>query len=96
MEIDPDNEWFEESLLDVTPEECLKKFNDYRRPDERKRKLIAAIPIHRELPHVWIKHSLVTEKGGYDRYRCRRCGMFGKRHSLSALVVPDKKGPYKS
>lgn len=43
------------------------------------------------LKHDWQKFSLVTEKGGYDIYRCSTCGAKGKRFGLSSIVTPDKK-----
>lgn len=95
--IDPDLEWLEESCLDITPEECLQNFNNSLRPGEQTRQLIAAFPIKKDIPkeHEWEKYSLVTEIGGYDRYRCKKCGMFGKRYGLSDFIIPDKKGPCK-
>ena len=96
--INPDLEWMEECFLNVTPEECIEKFNCGLRPGEKARQLIAAIPINKNKsykPHSWKKQSLVTERCGYDRYRCRECGVFGKRHGLNSFVVPDKKGPCK-
>jgi len=65
------------------------------KPGEKARQLIAAIPINKNKSHTWAKYSLVTEKGGYDRYRCSVCGAFGKRHGLSSFVIPDKKGQCK-
>ena len=43
------------------------------------------------LKHTWEKFSLVTEKGGYDIYRCSTCGAKGKRFGLSSTVTPDKR-----
>lgn len=41
--------------------------------------------------HTWQKHSLVTQKGGYDVYKCATCGATGKRHGLSAHITPDRR-----
>ena len=40
--------------------------------------------------HDWQKTSLVTERGGYDRYTCSKCGATGKRWGLSEYITPDK------
>jgi len=37
--------------------------------------------------HDWEKISLVTEKGGYDKMKCRRCGAEGKRYGLGQSGV---------
>ncbi len=42
--------------------------------------------------HDWEKLSLFTEKGGYDRMRCRNCYATGKRYGLGQFGVKvDKK-----
>lgn len=41
--------------------------------------------------HNWKKKSLITEKGGYDRYECSICHATGKRYGLSQYVTADKK-----
>lgn len=46
------------------------------------------------LRHDWKKINLVTiSKRGrlYDAYRCKRCGITGKRFGLDDIVVRDKK-----
>lgn len=42
-------------------------------------------------PHDWGKTSLVTELGGYDKYKCKVCGITGKRHGLSSCITRDAK-----
>lgn len=32
--------------------------------------------------HEWGKSSLVTEKGGYDKMKCKNCGATGKRYGM--------------
>lgn len=32
--------------------------------------------------HQWDKTSLVTEAGGYDRMKCEKCGITGKRYGV--------------
>ena len=44
--------------------------------------------------HSFDKSSLVTEKGGFDYYTCKGCGLKGKRFGLNdyiELVRPSKK-----
>lgn len=41
--------------------------------------------------HDWEKSCLVTQKGGFDTYRCKTCGITGKRHGLRPNVVRDTK-----
>lgn len=63
-------------------------FNSYRKPGEKERMLVSVSPIEAteeaNLPHDWGKVSLMTEKGGYDKMRCKRCGVTGKRYGLGA------------
>lgn len=89
-----ENEWEEEMCLDCDPQLMIDHFNATRNATELERIIVAAIPIIKDAPkpHTWKKHSLVTEAGGYDRYRCKVCGAFGKRHGLSDFITPDKKG----
>lgn len=42
--------------------------------------------------HDWGKSSLVTEKGGYDKMKCKNCGATGRRYGTGTNgVVPDAK-----
>ena len=87
--------WWEESWLDCTPEEMMKRFNETLRLGERARKIID----YEELegvnkPHTWRKSNLVTQiKNGqqFDSYKCEICGVTGKRFTLSGGVTLDKK-----
>jgi len=99
------NAWDEDMNVsvgdDVTAEEHGRKiidsFNNSLRPFEKPRVFISARELGTEenikvpLMHTWSKKSLVTEKGGFDKYICTTCGFMGKRHGVSATVVVDKK-----
>ena len=81
--------WTEEwNTGDEAPQEYADRIIDYfnrtLRPGYEPRKLIGwdAGEHDVELQHNWIKTSLVTEVGGYDKMRCQRCGATGKRHGL--------------
>jgi len=44
--------------------------------------------------HKWEKVNLVTidgKDGMYDKYRCTRCGITGKRFGLSNTIRRDKR-----
>lgn len=74
--------------------ETIANFNRTLRTGEKARRVIltevAESDKKAELKHDWRKASLVTERGGYDRYKCERCGAKGKRYGLSEGIVPDK------
>jgi len=59
-------------------------FNQTLRPGENRRKPLKIVLYSGadETPHEWEKTSLVTEAGGYDKMRCKRCGVTGKRYGL--------------
>lgn len=43
--------------------------------------------------HDFHKQNLVTEKGGYDMYKCNSCGCEGKRNGLNdTILVTDAMG----
>lgn len=75
--------------LDAWGRALIQRYNDGLRPGEYVRTLervvvtVEADPATRE--HDWTKTSLVTveERGQYfDRMRCKRCGVTGKRFGL--------------
>ena len=76
-------------------------FNCTLRPGEKRRKVLEvclttddakADSAYKPLQHEWEKVSLVTEAGGYDRMRCSRCGVEGKRYGLGVgSVHPDSR-----
>lgn len=37
--------------------------------------------------HDFEKQNLVTQKGGYDVYKCTSCGLLGKRTSIDDTIV---------
>lgn len=43
------------------------------------------------LEHDWEKTNLVTNRDMTDSYRCRRCGITGKRYGFNWPPVKDKK-----
>src|SRR3954467_5743738 len=91
---------FHESDEQGTPEEIigrlLDRFNATLRPGELPRRLVKIAGCEKSapkpMPHIWDKASLVTERGGYDRMRCRACGATGKRYGLGQHgVTLDKR-----
>lgn len=70
----------------------VSRWNSSLRPGETHRRVVdlwESAPIE---AHQWEKSSLVTqEKDGaiFDAYRCRSCGITGKRFGLSASVKRD-------
>lgn len=77
-------------------EGLINNFNDSLYPGSAPRELLSwketedATPFR--IRHDWEKTSLVTEAGGYDRMRCRNCGITGKRYGLGeAGVMRDRK-----
>lgn len=73
-------------------EEMIERFNASLRRGEKARKLISWEPTdkHKALRHDWGKTSLVTEAGGYDKMRCKRCGATGRRYGLEGVLIDSK------
>jgi len=91
--------WFSDELVNCQDaleagQKIIDNFNNTLRRGEWARVLVRVDILDANLSkHEWGKASLMTEKGGYDRYRCRLCGGTGKRYGLSETVRADK--PYK-
>lgn len=83
----------EKMTMEEHGENLIKMFNNTAKPGERKRVFVGVLKSHGkgDVHHVWEKASLVTERGGYDRMRCRNCEATGKRHGLSQTVIIDTK-----
>jgi len=79
--------------MELHGENLIKMFNNTAKPGEKKRVFVGVLKSHEvgNVNHVWEKASLVTERGGYDRMRCRNCEATGKRHGLSQTVIIDAK-----
>lgn len=84
-------------LTDAAFNDCmflLATFNSSLRPGELPRRLLSVRIRKIEEPiyqHEWEKASLVTEKGGYDRMKCKHCLATGKRYGLGPYTVIDAK-----
>jgi hypothetical protein len=76
----------------------LDNFNATLRPGQAPRRVVKILAVEgsAQLKHNWDKASLVTEKGGYDRMRCRVCGAKGKRYGLGQHGVTIDKRARKS
>lgn len=71
----------------------IKRFNQSLRKNELPRKVIRVRNTNKRarMKHDWKKDSLVTETGGFDKYKCLKCGATGKRYGLAKFVTPDRK-----
>jgi hypothetical protein len=73
----------------------IEWFNKGQRPGQLSREFVSAREIA-EAPqeHVWEKANLVTETDRlgrmFDRARCTRCGVTGRRYGLSGAVTRDR------
>jgi len=92
--------WYEE--YDVPPhykpkkfiENMLSRFNSELRPEETTRKVLSFELVGIPKDHTWEKQNVGTimHAGAvYDRYKCTRCNITGKRHGLSGVVKIDSK-----
>ena len=99
-----DRVWWEEYDVDVERDHMrewihsvIHRFNATLGPGELARKLVATRVLDSGktfFKHTWEKSNLVTKsKGGdvYDTYRCKVCGITGKRYGLSSVVTIDTK-----
>jgi len=101
----PDESWNEDHWFSDNREEAqadaeamIASFNRTLRPSEKPRKLLLLVeaePAPAKLPaHQWEKTNLFTKRHGsryYDTYRCRKCGVTGKRYGLGGSVTLDSK-----
>jgi len=80
-------------------EAIVRRFNNTLKPGELPSKVV---DLYEDLDgaddvyvlHCWRKVNLFTladHSGMYDKYRCERCGITGKRFGLSDVVRRDKK-----
>jgi len=73
----------------------IDRFNATLKRGERKRTITGIKIIDEESArHQWEKSCLVTQrKAGrmYDTYKCKCCGITGKRFGLSSIIVRDSK-----
>jgi len=75
--------------------ETLRKFNATLKPYEKARRLLEVEILERysKTKHNWEKTNLVTimkAAGGYDTYKCRQCGITGKRHGLQRITIDSR------
>lgn len=70
----------------------IAQFNAFLRPFEKERTLLMLRELgNGKIKHIWEKASLVTEKGGYDRYKCKNCKATGKRYGVSSTIIVDNR-----
>ncbi len=75
-------------------------FNDTLREGERRRVLLKVVYLGRNgegnarklssaqrEEHDWHKQSLITERGGYDRMECSKCGITGRRYGFGNVGI---------
>ncbi len=77
----------------------IQSYNDTLQHNDRPRKLLEVVFLgkvkdevqrHATEPHEWGKLSLVTERGGYDRMRCGKCGITGKRYGINGVRIDSE------
>jgi hypothetical protein len=85
-------------------EETVARFNNSRKPHEKLRTLVKVTideeqqkisAPHGDVEHAWEKTNCMTQQSGkytcYDSYRCKECGVTGKRFGLSPNIELDSK-----
>lgn len=93
-------EWVERYQKETTdPEQwgrdLIEWFNSTRRENEGEREFLR-VEVHGDVPppeHNWSKTTLMTQSRGgmtsFDKMKCERCGITGKRFGLQAHVKRD-------
>jgi hypothetical protein len=95
------NTWEEEYTKNCeNPEqwakEIIENFNRTLRPGEKERVLLNVVIKDdiKDYSHCWEKINLITiikGKQTYDEYKCKNCGITGKRHGIDHDIVRDNK-----
>jgi hypothetical protein len=96
-----DQPWWEEYDKPVTDaqaegERLVEYFNSTLRPLELPRELLAVevLDVNSVKDHQWQKQNAGTIIWGgrtYDKLKCRRCGITGKRFGLAESVTLDSR-----
>jgi hypothetical protein len=73
----------------------VDRFNETLRPNEKPRSLlqIKVVKDNQNTPHQWYKTNLITidgRDGFYDTYRCKECGVTGRRYGFSETIKRDR------
>jgi hypothetical protein len=89
-------------------EKLVENFNNTLRDGECARRLLKVVFLGREgegyarkLPreeheeHDWRKSSLITERGGFDRMKCSKCEITGRRYGVGTGGI-QREAPYKA
>lgn len=92
--------WFEEYAIDNSEDPAsyingmIEKFNDTLRPGEKPRTCLGfdLVESNDMKEHDWEKTNLFTKSWhgkSYDTYKCKQCGITGKRWGLSPDITRD-------
>lgn len=84
-----------ENEIDAFGMDLIANYNRTLRPGENPREYLGYIVVDQEYKnHEWEKQNLATIIGkgrNYDIYKCKICGVTGKRYGLSGSVLRDYK-----
>lgn len=83
-----------ENEVEAWARKTIDWFNGSLKPGEKPRKYIGFRVLGEDLKHDWVKSSLTTqsERGvQFDRMKCARCGITGKRMGLGRGTQMDSK-----
>ena len=96
----PDNFWWEEYEKNIDDpmkwgKETINDFNEILMPNERERIFLDAEILDKDAvkDHDWDKTNLISLKdrfGIYDIYKCRRCGITGRRYGFYSVNRDSK------
>lgn len=92
--------WYEE--FDVPPhiepkvfvEKILTKFNSDLQLHETARKMLSFELVGEPKDHTWEKQNVFTEQRAgsfFDRYKCKKCNITGRRYGIGGSMVLDSK-----
>ena len=83
-----------EKDIDIFSSDLIANFNRTLRPGEEPREYLGYTVLDNAIKHEWEKVNPYTlfdrNKRQYDKFKCKNCGVTGKRYTLGGEIVLDR------